>query len=88
MDSMAGLLDGGNEEESLVPGDVAESFMITSIILPEDNDFHMPPKDKPQITPEELEVLKWWILNGAPEKKKLSEVETSGEITEAIKSLN
>ena len=87
MDSMKAMFEGGEEEECLVAGDVEASFMITSILLPEDDDYHMPPKSKPQITPEELKVLKWWVEIGAPENTRLSEVEVPEEITTAIASL-
>ena len=84
---MAAMFEGGDEEECLVAGDVEASFMITSILLPKDDDYHMPPKSKPQITPEELSILKWWIEMGAPEDKKLSEVKVPEEIAIAIASL-
>ncbi len=87
LDSMAAMFEGGDEEECLVAGDVEASFMITSILLPKDDDYHMPPKSKPQITPEELSILKWWIEMGAPEDKKLSEVKVPEEIAIAIASL-
>ncbi|MGJ8658004.1 MAG: c-type cytochrome domain-containing protein [Akkermansiaceae bacterium] len=87
MDSLEAMFDGGDEEECLVAGDVEGSFMITSIMLPKDDDYHMPPESKPQITAEELKVLKWWIEMGAPEKTKLSEVEVSDDILAAIASL-
>jgi hypothetical protein len=56
-------------------------------MLPMEDDMHMPPKKKPQITPEELKILKWWIEMGAPENTKLSEVELSEEMALAIATL-
>ena len=87
LDSLAAMLDGGEEEDCLVKGDVESSFMITSFDLPEDNDMHMPPKEKPQITPEEKAILIWWIEMGAPEDKKLSEVEVPKNIATALLTL-
>jgi len=87
MDSLAAMLDGGSDEECLVPGEVEDSFMITSLDIPMDEDEHMPPKAKPQITPEEKAILVWWIEMGAPEKTKLSEVKVPAEITAAIATL-
>ena len=87
MDSMAAMFEGGDEEECLVPGDVDASYMITTIMLPKDDDYHMPPEDKPQINSYELEILKWWVQIGAPDKKKLSELEAPSNIIEAIHSL-
>ena len=87
LDSMAAMFEGGDEEEALVAGDIHGSYMLTTIMLPEDDDMHMPPKAKPQVTPEELRILKWWIAMGAPEEMKLSEVEVTEEITLAIATL-
>lgn len=88
VDSIAHMLDGGAEEECLVPGKPKESYLLTSLDLPMDDDFHMPPKGKPQITPEEKKILTWWIQIGAPENKKLSEIKNiPEEITAAIATL-
>lgn len=87
LDSMAAILEGGDEEECVVPGDIEGSYMITTILLPEDDDMHMPPKAKPQVTAEELSILKWWIEMGAPEETKLSEVTVPVEITTALATL-
>jgi len=87
LDSLEAMFKGGAEEEALVAHDIEASYMITTIMLPIEEDEHMPPKAKPQITPEELKILKWWIAMGAPENTKLSEVEVSEEITLAIATL-
>ena len=87
MDSLAAMLEGGADEECLVPSDTKASFMLTSLDLPEDDDYHMPPKAKPQITPEEKKILTWWVKIGAPEKTKLSEVEVPEDILAAIATL-
>ena len=74
----------GDSEDCLVPSDLAASYMITSMEYPLDDEYRMPPKEKPQVTEEELIVLKWWVTIGAPETEKLSEVEASAEIKAAI----
>jgi uncharacterized membrane protein len=87
LDSFAAMFEGGDEEDAIVAGDIEASYMITTIELPLDDDMHMPPKDKTQVTPEEIKILKWWIEMGAPENTKLSEVEVSDEIRSAIATL-
>ncbi len=87
MDSLAAMLEGGSDEICLEPGDIKESFLLTSLDLPLDDDSHMPPKAKPQITPEEKRILTWWVAMGAPEKTKLSEVKVPAEITAAIATI-
>jgi len=87
MDSYEFLLDGGEEVDCLVPGDLEESGMISYLHLPIDDDLHMPPENKEQMTAEEIQVLEWWVKIGAPEKAKLSEVELTAEIEKALTGL-
>ena len=61
LDSWEGLLEGGEEAAALVPGDLKESFMIEVIRLPEDDDYHMPPKKKTQLEAHEIALLEWWV---------------------------
>ncbi len=61
LDSWEGLLEGGEEATALVPGDVKESFMIEVLRLPEDDDYHMPPKKKAQMEAPEIALLEWWV---------------------------
>ena len=86
MDSIANMLEGGDAEDCLVKGDVKASYMITSMELPLDDEYRMPPEGKPQITADELKVLKWWVEIGAPETEKLNEVKASEEVLQSIKA--
>jgi len=86
MDTIAHMLEGGDAEECLVKGDVKASYMITSMELPLDDEYRMPPEGKPQITEDELKVLKWWVKIGAPESEQISELNASEAILQAIKA--
>ena len=44
----------------------------------------MPPKGKPQISPEELTILSWWVEHGGSAEAIVSNVPKSPEITEAL----
>jgi len=87
MDTYAFLKEGGNEVDCLVPGDVKGSAMITYLHKPLEDDLHMPPKDKTQLTEEEKQILEWWVKIGAPETAKQSEVEVTPQIAKALESL-
>ncbi len=65
MDTFALLLKGGEDGPALVPGDSANSRMIQRILLPLDDEEHMPPEGKPQVEPQELATLRQWIDAGA-----------------------
>ncbi|MEN9469140.1 MAG: hypothetical protein RL630_873, partial [Verrucomicrobiota bacterium] len=73
MDALDLLLAGGKHGPSLQAGDAAASLMIQRANLPLDDEEHMPPKGKPQLTEAELELLSWWIDRGAKERQPLSE---------------
>ena len=87
MDSYAALREGGDEEEALVPGDLEASKMIAYLHLPLDDDLRMPPENKTQLTPEEIQILEWWVKIGAPETARKSEVEVTPVIAKALDSL-
>jgi hypothetical protein len=81
------MLDGGEETDCLVPGDVKESALVTYLHLPEDDDLHMPPEGKTQMTAEEIQILEWWVKIGAPETAKRSEVEVTPAAEKALATL-
>ncbi len=87
MDTYAGMLDGGEETDCLVPGDLEKSGMTAYLHLPLDDDLRMPPEGKKQLTKEEIEILEWWVKIGAPETAKRSEVEISPAIAAALDTL-
>ncbi|MGB2428772.1 MAG: c-type cytochrome domain-containing protein [Akkermansiaceae bacterium] len=87
MDSYAALLDGGEETDCLIPGDTEQSAMVSYLHLPMEDDLHMPPEGKKQLTQQEIEIIEWWVKIGAPEASKLSEVEVTESITAAIETL-
>lgn len=65
VDSLEALLKGGNEGASVIAGKVDESPLLQRVYLPLDDDEHMPPEDKEQLTAEETAVLAFWITSGA-----------------------
>jgi len=81
MHTFADLKRGGSEGEvNLVAGKSADSLMIKRVLLPKDDDEHMPPEDEPQITAEELALLKWWIDSGASETETVAAAKKTPEI--------
>jgi len=59
-------MKGGKDGPVIVPGRAAASLLLKRILLPLDDDHHMAPKDKNQLTIREIQLLKWWVDNGAP----------------------
>jgi cytochrome c553 len=81
MHTFADLKKGGSEGDvNIVPGKSGDSLMVQRVLLPADDDEHMPPEDEPQVTKEELALLKWWIDNGASETETVAAAKKTPEI--------
>lgn len=59
------LTPGDSEEKPIVPGKPAESYLMTLIMMSEDDDDVMPPSGKEPLTAEEKEAIRQWITEGA-----------------------
>lgn len=73
LDTKEGFLKGG-EDGSLLATNGSESLLMKRILLPLDDDDHMPPSEKKQLTPLEISFLSWWIKNGADFDKTLEDL--------------
>ena len=65
MVSVEAILKGGNEGPAVVAGKVDESPLLQRVFLPMNDDEHMPPEDKEQLTEQETALLAFWIGSGA-----------------------
>ncbi|HEX6846499.1 MAG TPA: c-type cytochrome domain-containing protein, partial [Chitinophagaceae bacterium] len=65
LDEPSLILKGGKDGEVIKPGNVEESEMIRRLLLPRNDEDHMPPKEKPQLKDNEIALLHWWIATGA-----------------------
>lgn len=64
LDAAWAMLKGAENGPSLVPGNLAKSYMYEVVNLPKDDDMFMPPKGD-AMTTEEIKLLKEWIESGA-----------------------
>lgn len=74
LESVALIRKGGEHGPVLKDSMPEESELFKRLLLPEDNEHRMPPKGKPPVTPQELELLHWWISQGAPTGKTVKEL--------------
>jgi len=70
LDDRAGLLKGGENGPSLVPGNPEKSSLITAITY-KDKDLQMPPKGE-KLADSEIAALTEWVKMGAPDPRKAS----------------
>jgi uncharacterized membrane protein len=71
MDRPEFITTGGESGPAVVPGDRENSLIFQRIHLPLEDEEHMPPKGKPQLTDEEKAILEAWIESGAEFDRKL-----------------
>lgn len=84
LDAPEHILKGGKGGVILVAGKTDESEMIHRIVLPLDDDDHMPPKEKNQLTQSEVEILKLWIASGADFEKSVVESNQLGALQKIL----
>lgn len=65
LDSEILIRKGGKNGEVLHPGNPSKSSLYANLLLPLEDDKHMPPKGKPQLTYTEISILNYWIKKGA-----------------------
>jgi uncharacterized membrane protein len=79
LDTFEMIMAGGVNGPVIIPGDSESSNMIHAIHLPLDTDEHMPPQGKPQLREDIVQLLSWWIDQGASETARQEDLEvTSG----------
>ena len=87
LDAEAYILKGGKSGKTIMVGNAEESELIKRVLLPLSDEDHMAPKEKPQLTVNEIALLKWWINNGADFKKKFKELPQSDQIKPVLNAL-
>lgn len=87
MDRVDLLLKGGKDGVVIVPGKATASELVKRIQLPKEDDHHMAPKDKPQLTAGEVTLLGWWVDNGADFSKKVKDLQQTDKIKPVLVAL-
>lgn len=87
MHNLEALLAGGESGMALVPMQPEKSLMIKHINLPLEQEEHMPPKGKPQLTPEESTLLDWWVTAGASAEATVADLEKPPVIDDILKKM-
>ena len=86
LNSVPGILAGGENGPVLIAGNATESPLIQRILLPLAEEDHMPPKGRKQLTKEEKELLDWWIAQSAGFDKRVADCEVPPEIERVLAS--
>ena len=59
------IAKGGESGPALLAGQPGNSLLIQRMLLPHDDKKHMPPKQEAQLTETEIQLLHWWVAQGA-----------------------
>lgn len=72
METEALLLKGGKNGKLWDTAAAGLGLLLQRVHLPLAHKEHMPPKNKPQLTEDELSILEWWIEKGSDFKLKVA----------------
>jgi hypothetical protein len=74
LDSLEELMKGGENGAAVVAGQPKKSALLGRMLLPTNDDDHMPPEGKPGPKPDALSLLEFWIERGASPTLKVKDV--------------
>jgi hypothetical protein len=80
-------MKGGKNGEIIDTASLSESEIIKRLLLPLSDKKHMPPKDKKQLTKDEISLLHRWVESGASFDRKVKELTQAGKIVPLLTSL-
>ena len=87
MDEIELLKKGGENGPVFIAEKSDESELIKRCLLPLEDENHMPPKGKTQLSEGQVAILSWWIDQGAPVDKKVAELKTADAVKPALAAL-
>jgi uncharacterized membrane protein/mono/diheme cytochrome c family protein len=88
MDEPELLKKGGKGGPVLVAGSAEQSELLKRMLLPEEDEHHMPPKGKTQLTEGEIALVHWWLSKGKADfGLKVAQVEKDAKITPILATL-
>lgn len=81
------ILKGGEGGSTVLRGKADESELIKRLLLPDSDEDHMPPREKPQLSQSEIALLHWWINSGAEFNKKVKDIQQPDHIKIVLAAL-
>ncbi|HTE23751.1 DUF2231 domain-containing protein [Flavitalea sp.] len=81
------IMKGGKNGEIVDTASLSESEIVKRLLLPLSDKKHMPPKDKKQLTKDEISLLHWWVESGASFDRKVKELTQAGKIVPLLAAL-
>lgn len=74
-DTLELLAKGGKSARAgITPSDIEHSEVYQRMVLPTTSDKLMPPIEEPQLNPNQIALVKWWIEGGASDSQTIEEL--------------
>ncbi len=75
LDKFNFIMKGGKDGKIIDEDNADSSELIKRLLLPKEDEHHMPPKQKAQLNEKQIALLHWWIQQGADTGKKVKELQ-------------
>jgi len=80
----AAILKGGENGEVVLANHSELSLLYTNTLLPLDDEGHMPPEGKPQLTKDEMWLIKFWIDHGLDFEQKATQIKENDTLSRLL----
>jgi uncharacterized membrane protein/mono/diheme cytochrome c family protein len=81
------MMKGGKDGIVIRPGQGSASELIKRLLLPLEDEHHMPPKEKKQLNERQIALLHWWIDQGADRQKLVAQLRQPDSVRPALLSV-
>jgi uncharacterized membrane protein len=88
LDELSSMIKGGESGSAFVAKQAMQSLMVKRMLLPLQDEKHMPPKSKAQPNSKEIAIIQWWIDNGASPNIKTKDCQQDEKIKNILASWN
>jgi uncharacterized membrane protein len=85
LDGMDFILKGGKHGEVIDAGNADSSKLFSMLMLPLEDERHMPPNEKPQLSSAAIDLVRHWINQGASFDQKVASFENADKIIQSIR---
>ena len=80
------ITKGGENGDLWLPHNAEESLFLKRVALPLEDEEHMPPEGKPQLTETEIELMRTWIQHGADHQVNYAQLKEADTLKQLLAS--